>query len=165
MTPRSRQCAPFDGRTAIDLFFRRFASWIAQQLNLPDDVDKFWNGGFSNSQTCTRYVEQRILEPLVGACVVAIDEADVIFQTDFSQDFFTMLRSWHNNRAYPMRRSWKKLDRSTPLSTHAAALRPHRLRRLRTRPSIAVLRVARWCSSPATSPRRRPAARPLRPLP
>jgi hypothetical protein len=55
-------------------------------------------------------MERRILEPVGGPCVVAIDETDAIFQTAFSQDFFAMLRSWHNLRAHPGRPGWKKLD-------------------------------------------------------
>lgn len=116
-----------DGKAHADLFFRRFASWVAEQLNLPDSVDTFWNTGYSSPQNCTRYVEQRILEPLGGPCIVAIDETDSIFQTTFSQDFFSMLRSWHNRRADPTRRSWKKLDIILSTSTEPQFFidRPH----------------------------------------
>lgn len=99
-----------EGKAHADVFFRRFASAIAEQLSLEDDVERFWDPGFASPYNCTRYMERRILEPLGGACVVAIDETDAIFQTTFSQDFFSMLRSWHNLRAHPGRRSWKKLD-------------------------------------------------------
>ena len=59
-----------------DLFFRRFVSSIAEQLELPDTVDELWDDGFSNPQNCTRYVERQILEPLDAPCVLAIDETD-----------------------------------------------------------------------------------------
>jgi hypothetical protein len=116
-----------DGKAHADLFFRRFASWVAEQLNLPDTVDSFWNAGCSSPQNCTRYMEQRILEPLGGPCIVAIDETDAIFQTSFSQDFFSMLRSWHNRRADPIRRQWKKLDIILSTSTEPQFFidRPH----------------------------------------
>ncbi|PYR68710.1 MAG: toll-Interleukin receptor [Acidobacteria bacterium] len=99
-----------DGKANADLFFRRFASWVAEQLNLPDSVETFWHAGYSSPQNCTRYIEQHVLAPLAGPCILAIDETDAIFQTAFSQDFFSMLRSWHNRRADPTRRGWKKLD-------------------------------------------------------
>ena len=116
-----------DSKAHADVFFRRFASWVAEQLNLPDSVDKFWNTGYSSPQNCTRYMEQHVLEPLGGPCIVAIDETDAIFQTTFSQDFFSMLRSWHNRRADPMRRSWKKLDIILSTSTEPQFFidRPH----------------------------------------
>jgi hypothetical protein len=93
-----------------DIFFRQFASAIAEQLDLPDRVGELWDPGFSNPQNCTRYMERHVLEPLSAPCVVAIDETDSIFRAAFSPDFFAMLRSWHGLRAHPVRRSWKKLD-------------------------------------------------------
>ena len=116
-----------DSKADADLFFRRFSSWVAEQLNLPDTVEKFWNSAYASPQNCTRYMEQHVLEPLGGPCIFAIDETDAIFQTSFSQDFFSMLRSWHNRRADPIRRSWKKLDIILSTSTEPQFFidRPH----------------------------------------
>jgi len=110
-----------------DIFFRRFASWVAEQLDLPDTVEKFWNAGYASPQNCTRYMEQHVLEPMNGPLIIAIDETDAIFQTTFSQDFFSMLRSWHNKRADPIRRGWKKLDIILSTSTEPQFFidRPH----------------------------------------
>ena len=110
-----------------DLFFRRFASSVAEQLDLPDNVDELWDAGFSNPQNCTRYVERHVLQPLDAPCMVAIDETDAIFRTTFSHDFFAMLRSWHGLRAHPIRRSWKKLDIILSTSTEPQFFidRPH----------------------------------------
>jgi AAA-like domain/TIR domain len=114
-------------KASADLFFRRFASWIAEQLELPDGVEEIWDAGYSNPQNCTRYVERQILQPLDGPCVLAIDETDSIFRTAFSTDFFAMLRSWHGLRAHPVRRSWKKLDIVLSTSTEPQFFieRPH----------------------------------------
>jgi hypothetical protein len=114
-------------KSHADVFFRRFASWVAEQVNLPDSVSKFWNEGYASPQNCTRYMEQQILEKMDGPVIVAIDETDAIFQTTFSQDFFSMLRSWHNKRADPIRRSWKKLDIILSTSTEPQFFidRPH----------------------------------------
>ena len=110
-----------------DLFFKRFVSSIAEQLELPDTVDEVWDDGFSNPQNSTRYVERHILQPLQTACVLAIDETDSIFRADFSNDFFAMLRSWHSLRANPLRRGWKKLDIVLSTSTEPQFFieRPH----------------------------------------
>jgi hypothetical protein len=116
-----------ESKAHSDVFFRRFASWVAEQLSLPDTVDKFWNQGYASPQNCTRYMEQHVLQPMNGPCIIAIDETDAIFQTTFSQDFFSMLRSWHNKRADPIRRSWKKLDIILSTSTEPQFFidRPH----------------------------------------
>ena len=110
-----------------DLFFRRFASSVAEQLELPDSVDELWDPGYSNPQNCTRYVERQILQKLDAPCVIAIDETDSIFRTAFSTDFFAMLRSWHGLRAHPVRRSWKRLDivLSTSTEPNLFIERPH----------------------------------------
>ena len=110
-----------------DLFFKRFVSSIAEQLELPDTVDEVWDDGFSNPQNSTRYVERHILQALDTACVLAIDETDSIFRTDFSNDFFAMLRSWHSLRANPLRKGWKKLDIVLSTSTEPQFFieRPH----------------------------------------
>jgi hypothetical protein len=64
-----------------ELFFRRFASSIAEQLELPDGVEEIWDPGYSNPQNCTRYLERHILQPLDGPFVIAIDETDAIFRS------------------------------------------------------------------------------------
>ncbi|HET9704875.1 MAG TPA: AAA-like domain-containing protein [Vicinamibacterales bacterium] len=116
-----------DSKANADLFFRRFASWVAEQLNVPDSVEAFWNTAYSSPQNCTRYMEQHILTPLAAPCIVAIDETDAIFQTTFSQDFYSMLRGWHNRRADPTRRLWKRLDIILSTSTEPQFFidRPH----------------------------------------
>src|SRR5262249_9984584 len=114
-------------KSDADVFFRRFAASIAEQFELPDTVDKMWDGGYSNPQNCTRYVERQILQPLNAPCVIAIDETDAIFRTSFSADFFAMFRSWHGLRAHPTRRSWKHLDIILSTSTEPQFFidRPH----------------------------------------
>src|SRR5262249_45640070 len=110
-----------------DLFFRRFASSIAEQLEFPDNVDELWDTGFSNPQNCTRCVERQILEPLNGRCVLAIDDTAAIVRTALSAYFFGMLRSWHGVRAHPVRRQWKRLDVILSTSTEPQFFidRPH----------------------------------------
>jgi hypothetical protein len=47
--------------------------------------------------------------------LLALDEVDAIFESAFRTDFFSMLRSWHNNRARDAH--WKKLDLALVTST------------------------------------------------
>jgi hypothetical protein len=109
------------------VFFRRFASAIAEQLELPNKVQEQWDAGAANPQNCTRYVEKEILQVVDAPCMIAIDETDSIFRTTFSEDFFAMLRSWHGLRAHPVRRAWKNLDIILATSTEPQFFidRPH----------------------------------------
>jgi hypothetical protein len=73
-------------------------------------VDKFWNSPLGNSQRCSRYFSRYLLKKLNQPLVLAMDEVENLFDTSFRSDFFSMLRSWHNNRANPTIPIWKQLD-------------------------------------------------------
>jgi hypothetical protein len=98
-----------------DLFFRQFCSWLTDELELDDRVEEYWNSPLGNSQRCTRYVSRYLLKQVGGPLVLAMDEVESIFDTDFRSDFFSMLRSWHNNRATVP--AWKQLDLALVTST------------------------------------------------
>jgi class 3 adenylate cyclase len=100
----------FDKAALIDadLFFRQFCAWLTDELEMEDRVAEYWNMPLGNSQRCTRYFSRCILKELDCPLVLAMDEVESIFDTDFRSDFFSMLRSWHNSRATTP--AWKKLD-------------------------------------------------------
>ncbi|BCM94505.1 hypothetical protein IAD21_06412 (plasmid) [Abditibacteriota bacterium] len=91
-----------------DLFFRQFATWLTDQLELDDQTEEHWNKPLGNAQRCTRYVGRYLLRELDAPLVVAMDEVDSIFGATFRSDFFAMLRAWHNSRATNL--LWKRLD-------------------------------------------------------
>jgi hypothetical protein len=101
--------------TDVDLFFRQFCAWLTDELELADRVEEFWSSPLGNSQRCTRYMQRYVLKELGSPLVLAMDEVECVFDTDFRSDFFSMLRSWHNNRATtPI---WKQLDLALVTST------------------------------------------------
>jgi hypothetical protein len=92
-------------------FFRRFGRSVAEGLEVPQDIAQSWDSNLADSQNLTRYMERQILQALDVRVVLAIDEADILFQSGFLYDFFGMLRSWHNARANPLKKKiWKRLD-------------------------------------------------------
>jgi len=101
--------------TNADLFFRQFCSWLTDELELDDRVEEYWKSPLGNSQRCTRYVSRYLLKQVGGPLVLAMDEVESIFDTDFRSDLFSMLRSWHNNRATVP--AWKQLDLALVTST------------------------------------------------
>ncbi|MBP5976775.1 AAA-like domain-containing protein [Brasilonema sp. CT11] len=91
-----------------ELFFRHFCCWISDELELEDKVEEYFARNLTTIQRCDRYLQRHILKGLGQPLVLAMDEVDRVFDTKFRNDFFGMLRSWHNNRAiYP---SLDKLD-------------------------------------------------------
>jgi hypothetical protein len=89
-------------------FFKQFCSWITDKLELEDQVEEYWKKSLSNPQICTSYLGRHILPQLTEPLMVAMDEVDVLFDSDFRSDFFGMVRSWHNDRA--LEPIWTMLD-------------------------------------------------------
>ncbi|MEM6353195.1 MAG: AAA-like domain-containing protein [Cyanobacteria bacterium P01_D01_bin.14] len=98
-----------------DEFYQQFCFWLTDELELEDKVEEYWNRPLGNSQRCSRYVSRHILKSLDQPLVLAMDEVERIFDTPFRNDFFSMLRSWHNDRA--VRKIWKRLDLTLVTST------------------------------------------------
>ena len=94
--------------TEADRFYRQFCEWLTEELELENRVAEYWQSPLGNSQRCTRYMSRHLLKTLASPLVLAMDEVESVFDTEFRSDFFGMLRSWHNNRATtPI---WKQLD-------------------------------------------------------
>ncbi|OUL19915.1 AAA-like domain-containing protein [Nostoc sp. 106C] len=101
--------------TNADLFFRQFCTWLTDEIEMADRVAEYWNLPLGNSQRCTRYIGRYLLKEFGQPLVLAMDEVERAFDTEFRSDFFGMLRSWHNNRATtPI---WKQLDLALVTST------------------------------------------------
>ena len=98
-----------------DKFFKLFCSWLTDELDMEDRVDEYWSRPLGNSQLCTRYLERYLLKELGKPLVLAMDEVESVYEAPFRSDFFSMLRSWHNERAY--KSSWKNLDMVLVTST------------------------------------------------
>jgi hypothetical protein len=96
-------------------FFRNLCRWISDELDLPDEVDRYWRKRLGHVQLCTNYLRRHVLHHIDGSLVLAIDEADRMFDCPFRSDFFGMLRSWHNARRPG--KALKRLDLALVIST------------------------------------------------
>ena len=92
---------------SLDLFLRWFCIYISDALDLDLELDNYWSENRGSMLSCTRYIEI-ILEQLEQPLVLGLDEVDRLLNyPDISQDFFYLLRSWHeeaNNNEL-----WEKL--------------------------------------------------------
>lgn len=98
-------------------FYRQFCVAISDALGLPDQTGEYWASPLGNSQRCTNYMGRYLLPQAGTPLLLAMDEVESVFDTSYRSDFFAMLRSWHNNRAYPHMPIWKKLDLALVTST------------------------------------------------
>jgi hypothetical protein len=98
-----------------DTFFLQFCAFLSDELEIEDRTEDFWKMPLGNSQRCSRYVGRYLLKELGEPLVLAMDEVETIFDTEFRSDFFSMLRNWHNSRA--TKPIWKQLDLALVTST------------------------------------------------
>ena len=101
--------------TSFDVFLQNIGELICDELNLDEELLEItWRRRRSPQIKFERFMERHIL-PNVNSLLLAIDEADSLLHTDFYQDFFRMLRVWHNRRA--LKDIWQKLSLALVIST------------------------------------------------
>ena len=92
---------------SLELFLRWFCTAISDALELEIDLDQYWHPDRGSKQSCSRFLED-ILQTFQQPLVLGLDEVDRLLNyADISQDFFYLLRCWHeeaNNKEL-----WEKL--------------------------------------------------------
>ncbi len=84
----------------LDQFLRAIAFMIFRQLRLDlSEVDQNWGSSLPPTQKLTYLLEDFVLLEDMPPVVLAIDEADLLLQTHYYDDFFGLIRSWHNEAA------------------------------------------------------------------
>lgn len=92
----------------LDEFLRWFCTFVSRRLKLPTQLAEYWEEGLGSSQNCTIYFEDHLLSQLDQPLVLALDDVDRIFPyPKIAQDFFGMLRVWHEEAKTS--RPWQKL--------------------------------------------------------
>ena len=81
----------------LDKLLRWFCAVISRQLGLENKVKDYWDTDILGSNdNCTVYFEDYILAETTSAIALAIDNIDRLFTyEEVIEDFFGMLRSWH----------------------------------------------------------------------
>ncbi len=79
----------------LEQFLRWFCIYITDALKLEFNLDDWWNEDRGSMLSCTRYLEM-VLQQTEQPLVLGLDEVDRLLNyPDISQDFFYLLRSWH----------------------------------------------------------------------
>lgn len=105
----------------LDTFLRWFCGKVSDELNLNNRVNDAWNTDILGSNdNCTAYFNKYILAQIDSPVVLILDEVDRLFlpeNQEMVQDFFGMLRSWHEKGKF--NDTWKKLRLVLAHSTEA----------------------------------------------
>ena len=103
---------------SANAFNQSLAHSFALQLGLPVDIRENWLDWIGPNSNLHLHIET-ILNKAEGTVVWAIDEADRIFGTEFADDFFGLIRSWHNLRAMDTRSPFRRLSLVISYATEA----------------------------------------------
>ncbi len=104
--------------TDEERFYKALAHSVATQLKVEVDLSALWSSWLGPNMNLD-VVMGRLLELVDGHVCWAIDEADRLFGRSYANDFFGLLRSWHNRRALDPGGPWSKLTLMLAYATEA----------------------------------------------
>lgn len=85
---------------SAEIFYHQFCSLLSWEFEVEDRTEEFWKNPLGQVQKTTNYVTKHLLKEIQDKqLLLAMDEVERMFTSPFRSDFFSMLRSWHNNRA------------------------------------------------------------------
>jgi serine/threonine-protein kinase len=92
----------------LDMFLRWLCASLGRRLQIPNQMDQYWDDIFGSKYNCTAYFEEYLLPAIATPLALGLDEVDRIFAyPDIASDFFGLLRAWHEEAKN--REIWKKL--------------------------------------------------------
>lgn len=104
--------------SSVNHFLRWFCSIVSRQLNLPSQLDEYWDEEIGEKMSCTLYFENFLLAQCNTPVVLALNEANRIFEHPLvASEFFPLLRSWSEQAKHSP--SFQKLRLAVTYSTDA----------------------------------------------
>ncbi len=92
----------------LDSFLQWFCANISDELDLDDQLEKYWQGVLGSKKKCSKYLRKYLLKNLDSPLTLGLDEVDQVFQhPEIATDFFGLLRTWHENGKNEP--TWQKL--------------------------------------------------------
>lgn len=96
--------------------FRALVHRVSTQLGLA--YEPSWNEWIGPNSNLDAQIDA-LLKQTEGRIVWAMDEVDRLFGADYADDFFGLVRSWHNRRALDPEGPWKRLTILISYATEA----------------------------------------------
>ncbi|MDJ0615675.1 MAG: AAA-like domain-containing protein [Calothrix sp. MO_192.B10] len=84
--------------TDLNTFLQAFCAILSEELGVEEQIDKYWSKRLSSQINCTNYFKKYLLKAIETPLVLGLDDIDQIFPyTEIAQEFFALLRAWHEN--------------------------------------------------------------------
>jgi len=85
----------------LDDFLIEVCYMVSEALDIPEAIEKYWASARRASLVkCSNYLSKHIVPNINKPLILAMDEVERVLDTPFRNDFFGMLRTWHNDRAH-----------------------------------------------------------------
>ncbi len=106
--------------TSDENFLRQFCWLVSEAFGIREAIERYWKGPGTNIFKCGRYLAQYVVGVIDEPFILALDEVDRLLPSPFRDDFFGMLRVWHNKRALDER--FRKFSLFLSSSTESSLL-------------------------------------------
>ncbi|MBR8831507.1 MAG: hypothetical protein N5P05_003148 [Chroococcopsis gigantea SAG 12.99] len=83
----------------LERLLRWFCTHISLALNLPDKISEYWDSSSAAEMNCVLYFERYLLPNINVPIVIALDEADRLFDFADVSDLFLHLLGWFHEKA------------------------------------------------------------------
>lgn len=105
--------------SSLQKLLRWLCAMTSRQLHLPNRLSELWDAEiFGSNDNCTAYFEDYVFPEVQGPFVLGLDNVDRLFPfQDIIEDFFGMLRSWHEKGRFSQQ--WQQLRLILVHSTEA----------------------------------------------
>lgn len=123
--PLNLQLAEFAIVRDLQRFLQWFCAVVTRGLGLPHQVPTYWDDIYGANANTTYYFETYLLPQLDNPLVLALDDADVLFNyPETAREFFSLLQTWGEKASYGDRCSqlWQKLRLVIVNSTEVYAM-------------------------------------------
>ncbi len=108
-----------DSLASLPAFYQALAQTLSRRFPLRASLAERWKPQHSANTNFENYLLDDVLPALPGSLVWAIDEIDQLFTRDFGSEVFSLLRSWHNERALDPDSPWSRLTLAMAYATEA----------------------------------------------
>jgi len=99
-----------------EVFYQQFCSLLSWEFEIEDRTAEYWKNPLGHVQKTTNYLQRYLFKEIKETQIlIAMDEVERMFASPFRSDYFSMLRSWHNNRARGA--DWMRLNMALVTST------------------------------------------------
>jgi len=91
----------------INSLLLHIGNLISVRFRTAKSPDHYWDERFGAKDNLTTFLGEEVLDKIDKPFVFFMDEVDRLFASSFRDDFFGLIRSWHNDRAFDEERFGK----------------------------------------------------------